>query len=456
MKISNKKNGRVVISLWILFAACLFHQCSGGKQNQQSEKLTFSQPSIIKCTDDTSHSYYLYLPSSYDAKKLWPVIFLYDPHGSGLLSIENFKEAAERYGYVLAGSNNSRNGVGGIDNIIGKLATDVLSKYPIDKHRIYAAGFSGGGRVALTQALMMSDVKGIFVAGAGAGSIDFSALNHKFDIYATAGLGDFNYMEVTSIQQQLQGLGWRYIIRNFEGGHAWPPKDVINEAVLWFTLNAMRDKVLSKDEALVKRTIEEKRLNIDTLVKSGRLVDAQQAADNATMLLKLLSSTKKFERTSEKVRKMPEYKAELELRTSSFNLENEMKQGLLNSFTSQDSTWWKNQVSEIDRRINTPGEMYSRQMFMRVKGFLGIVAYTFTNDVIMRNQMDHAERLISIYQIIEPANADAMFFKAIMFDRRNNPTEALAYMKKARELGFADWKKFNDVASPNLKREINL
>lgn len=454
MKILNSWFKVVFFQVSLFASVVLFSNCSGKSSNSSTEKLTFSKINTIKCTEDTTQSYCLYLPSNYDNQKQWPLIFLYDPHGNGALAIEKFKEAAECYGYILAGSNNSRNGVGAIDDIISKLTNDVLAKYPIDKQRIYAAGFSGGGRVALNQAIIMNNVKGIMIAGAGASRVDFASLNRKFDMYATAGLGDFNYLEVASIREQLQGLGWRFLVHEFEGGHAWPPKEVINEAVLWFSLNAMRDKVLATNEALVKKVKAEKCLYLDTLIKAGRLVAAEQAANNSIALLKLLTSTKKIERTLQKISKMPEYKAELELRSSSFGLENELKQGLLNSFTSQDSGWWRKQVADLEQRINNRGNIYSQQMFMRVKGFLGIVAFTFTNDIILRNQMDQAQRLISIYQIIEPDNADAMFFKAIMYDRENKPSEALLYMKKARELGFSDWKKFNDVASSILKEGI--
>lgn len=456
MKIFNSSFRLVYVYLLLLASIFLFSNCGGKGSNSLPEKLTFSKVTTIKCTEDTTQTYCLYLPSNYDGNKQWPLIFLYDPHGNGALAIENFKEAAECYGYILAGSNNSRNGVGAIDDIISKLTNDVLTKYPIDKQRIYAAGFSGGGRVALNQAIMMNNVRGIMIAGAGASRIDFASLKHKFDIYATAGLGDFNYLEVTSIQQQLQGLGWRFLVHEFEGGHAWPPKEVINEAVLWFSLNTMRDKVLVTNEALVNKVKAEKCLYIDTLITAGRLVAAEQAANNSIALLKLLTSTKKVERTLQKIRKMPEYKAELELRSSSFGLENELKQGFLNSFISQDSGWWRKQVADLEQRINNRDNIYSQQMFMRVKGFLGIVAFTFTNDIIMRNQMDQAQRLISIYQIIEPDNADAMFFKAIMYDREKKPSEALLYMKKARELGFSDWKKFNDVASSILKEGVAI
>src|ERR1700687_4669781 len=55
-------------------------------------------------------SYALYLPSAYSSDKRWPIVYAFDPGARGSLPVELMKEAAESYGYIVAGSNNSRNG----------------------------------------------------------------------------------------------------------------------------------------------------------------------------------------------------------------------------------------------------------------------------------------------------------------------------------------------------------
>src|SRR5882724_4583455 len=64
----------------------------------------------VQCRDDASQSYALYLPSAYTPDREWPVIFAFDPGGRGLNPVERYRGAAEKYGYIVAGSNNSRNG----------------------------------------------------------------------------------------------------------------------------------------------------------------------------------------------------------------------------------------------------------------------------------------------------------------------------------------------------------
>jgi hypothetical protein len=63
----------------------------------------------VVCISDAAQSYALYLPSAYGAAKRWPIIYFFDPGGRGRRPLELYKEVAETYGFILAGSNNSRN-----------------------------------------------------------------------------------------------------------------------------------------------------------------------------------------------------------------------------------------------------------------------------------------------------------------------------------------------------------
>ena len=63
----------------------------------------------VKCAADPSQSYALYLPSTYSPDRAWPVLMGFHPGARGRAIVEKYRAAAEQYGYVVAGSNNSRN-----------------------------------------------------------------------------------------------------------------------------------------------------------------------------------------------------------------------------------------------------------------------------------------------------------------------------------------------------------
>src|SRR5262245_4171708 len=61
----------------------------------------------VECQGAPGFSYALYLPSSYQPEKTWPVLFCFDPRANGMNPAELFQESAEKYGYIIVSSNNS-------------------------------------------------------------------------------------------------------------------------------------------------------------------------------------------------------------------------------------------------------------------------------------------------------------------------------------------------------------
>src|SRR5260221_5407309 len=78
------------------------------------------------------------------------------------------KDSAERYGYIVLGSNNSRNGTWKIESeAADAMLQDAQQRFNVDLKRIYFAGFSGGARVASQLAHFCKCAAGVLLSGAG-------------------------------------------------------------------------------------------------------------------------------------------------------------------------------------------------------------------------------------------------------------------------------------------------
>ena len=122
----------------------------------------------VTAKTNPKHSYSLLLPSNYDAAKRWPVIFVFDPGGRAGTAISLFQAGAEKYGYIVMCSWNSRNGAW--DQTVEAMQTmyaDATQLFPVDEKRLYTAGYSGGARAALTFASNTGVVAGALIGGAG-------------------------------------------------------------------------------------------------------------------------------------------------------------------------------------------------------------------------------------------------------------------------------------------------
>jgi len=126
----------------------------------------------IAALEDSSQSYALYLPSNYTPDRKWPVLYAFDPGARGRVPVERFKEAAEKYGWIVLGSNNSRNGpMKVVVNAWNAMQTDAHQRFVIDDERMYATGFSGGARAAISIAVGCKCLAGVIAGGAGFPSI---------------------------------------------------------------------------------------------------------------------------------------------------------------------------------------------------------------------------------------------------------------------------------------------
>jgi len=198
----------------------------------------------VACTADPTQSYALYLPAAYSPSRSWPIIFAFDAGGRGRTPVERYREAAERYGYIVVGSNNSRNGSTEIPKILAALTDDVSSRFAIDPNRVYMAGMSGGARVAFRIALASPHVAGVIASSAGYPDSQ-PRKTLPFPVFATAGTEDFNHLEMRTLDRTLTSPH-RLII--FEGGHVWLSSELAMQAVEWMELQAMKSGRKPRDE----------------------------------------------------------------------------------------------------------------------------------------------------------------------------------------------------------------
>ena len=203
----------------------------------------------VTCAADPSQSYALFVPADYTPSRSWPVIFAFDPGARGRTPVERYRAAAERYGYIVVGSNNSRNGSTEIPKILAAMTNDVAARLAVDPGRVYLAGMSGGARVALGIALASKDIAGVIASSAGyPDSRPRKTL--PFPIFATAGTDDFNHLEMRRLDGELTTP---HRLAIFNGGHVWLSSDLALQAVEWMELQAMKSGLKSRDEIEIDR-----------------------------------------------------------------------------------------------------------------------------------------------------------------------------------------------------------
>jgi CRP-like cAMP-binding protein len=84
---------------------------AGGAQAQPPDFPRGQVVPLVRSQHDTTQTYALYLPSTYDPGRSWPVVFVMDPRGRARLAIDLLVPSAERHGYVVLSSYDTRSDV---------------------------------------------------------------------------------------------------------------------------------------------------------------------------------------------------------------------------------------------------------------------------------------------------------------------------------------------------------
>src|SRR4051794_8387058 len=210
----------------------------------------------VKCAADPGQSYALYVPAAYSPDRQWSVLLGFHPGARGRAIVETYAAAAERYGWIVAASNNSRNGPWAASAAaVQAMPADLGRRFSIDPRRVYLTGLSGGARVALTVALANKTIAGVIASSAGYPDSRPRA-SVPFPLFATAGTEDFNYLEMRMLDRKLTTP---HHLEVFDGGHQLPPEAVALQAIEWMELQAMKSGRRTRDDALIDRLLAERR-----------------------------------------------------------------------------------------------------------------------------------------------------------------------------------------------------
>lgn len=398
-------------SIWIILVAAV-PGCGPGNTrtngNPGADK-PFEKGKIIPtvtCRKDYTITYALYLPKSYTSLRKFPVIIAFDPHASGKLPLEKYKDLADKYGYILMGSNDSKNGqdmnTSGV--IIDALFSETSGRYSIDSTRIYVMGFSGGARLASIIGLYQGGVAGIIGCGAG-----FPATNQPFrfkpDYISIAGNADFNMNELINLDKQLDQQQFTHALILFNGKHAWPPVEIMENAFIWTEFCSMRKGLLPKNDSMILDFI---RLQDNIIEKDKKTGDALAAHNHLINLIRFvdgLTPTEDYRKKLADLENSSSYKTQAKQLQQLIGKEMKEQQALNDNFFSKDIDWWKKAIGNYDLRISKGKDSADVRMCKRLKSYLSLLSYMNYTRVISSGDTAAAKHAMQIYEIVDPENA---------------------------------------------------
>ena len=236
----------------------------------------------VACRGTATQSYALYLPSTYTPDRPWPVLYAMDPRKRGRLPVQLFRDAAERYGYIVIGSHNTMSDHANAlrDNMraLTVLWKDTHDRFSIDDSRVYLTGMSGGARSACYRAdLGPEKIAGVIACAAGFSPMRAPHAELGFSVFGAIGNRDYNFLELIDLDGVLDGLGLPNRMVSFDGPHGWPPADVAMEAIEWLEVRAMKEARRPADPEHARALLESAIARVERRTTAGDLIGASSA-----------------------------------------------------------------------------------------------------------------------------------------------------------------------------------
>jgi predicted esterase len=427
----------------------------------------------------------LYIPTSYRPAQPAPVLYLLDPRGRARIPASLFREAAERYGYILVSSHNSQSDVPITVNLQAMQAMwdDSHTWFNLDAKRLYLGGFSGTARVATLIARTQPGVfAGIVSAGAGFHP-DAPPAGLKAAYFATIGDTDYNYHELEAVEAALIEANRPHRIQRFPGAHSWMPADLAGRAVDWMELRAMQAAARPRDEALIQALWERDRTTAGMFEREGRVLDAGRRY--AAMARDYAGLRDVTEIAAAAARSLHDDRAETEARSrrgaareAAAWIQHAMQ--IIADAFPEDGLAPLLQPDELARQLEVPAmkkqaagaeREVSLEAQRRMNELDVQLGFYLPYEAMARSELTRAAFYLSVALRIDDASPVTWYLTAETQARMNARQAALAALRRAVDAGFSDLaslendpdlraireqKEFQDIVAPVRERGDTL
>jgi dienelactone hydrolase len=364
------------------------------------------------------------------------------------MPVEQFKDAAEKYGYILVGSNDSRNGPGvSLNKILQTIWTDTHERFAVDEKRVYTSGFSGGARAASAVAYSLQGaVAGVIACGAGFHPNITPSKSIPFAFFATIGTEDFNMPELRTLDLALEDFDIAHRLEIFEGDHAWAASELCTEAIEWMELQAMKTGRAQKNESLIDELWKKK-------LEQAKAYEASQDVYQTYLIysaiaydFKALRETAEAEKKAKQLKETKQVKERFKQEREEDQRQIKMMRDFL---TLKDSlqdfdnravalSELKNAIANLKKKAEAKENSGERMVARRTLGAFSANSFEGAQALLFAKNYSAAAANLEIAALIRPESAGISFSLARAYALNGNRKKALDALKNAVEKGLTD------------------
>lgn len=363
--------------LFKIFLLCVLGNASITSLFSQST-LTLKKGVVIDSltVPSTGGIYSIYLPTTFDLNKSWPILFGFDSKGNMGSLPRMFKKSAEEEGYIIVVSNyGEKLSANDKSNYIKTFLTHIITLFPIQEQRMYAIGVDEDASLNTSLPLFYNQFNGVAAIG---NSYDFYGKIQTKKNFSFIGVIDdrnFRYIDFIDNTKYLDRKGIHTTVYTYEDKIGLP-NDIIASILPDFTLDAMRKGSVPRDSIWITKLYEKDRKTAQLLEEQKQYLHTYQALERIENKYRLFFDLEIIKEERKRIRKIDTYRQQKRLESKYSNQENFLKQVFLLSLGEDvdqkqydNLGWWQYKMIELDNLTKTK-EKYASDMVFRIKGYL--------------------------------------------------------------------------------------
>jgi dienelactone hydrolase len=416
----------------------------------------------VPVTADPTNSYALYLPSAYSQAKRWPLLLAFDAFARGETSVTLFHEAAEKYGFIVIGSNNSRN-FEDPSTAIQLLGADIKEHYSIDQRRVYLTGVSGGARVATSIAINCKTcIAGVIACVGGLPSGVATPGPEVSEWFLISATEDFNYPEMLHLQEALEKNSAVSRLVIYEGQHGWMPKEYAERALAWMQLRAMARGLTPVDKDFVGKQFEERMAEARAAQSSGDILAAAREYREIAVDFRTFRDVKEQEAQAKSLAESEAFRKARKNEKAALDLENEVAAKLGNMVAgigdmpdNREALFAQlDAAAKSANRDQKQGSDAVRKNAI-ARGMASAFAFAVENgqQEMLKKDFTSAKEMFRACELIQPESVWATYLLATAQAQLGEKKQAIQALKRAMDKGLKSSKALDDPAFDRIRNE---
>ncbi|MEM8929045.1 MAG: alpha/beta hydrolase [Bacteroidota bacterium] len=395
--------------------------------------------------DSIPGTYALFVPKNFELKGKWPLLTVMNMKGKARQEMAAFIPAANRFGYVIAAPNAIHDSLSLSDNmlLVKGLIDHLINLLPLNKSRVYTAGFKDGGRFANLIPIVIKDVEGTLSINAAIANIELLNAKNPFQFVGMVDKKNYNYPILLKDEKALNGLKFPNSILV-----GTPSMNDVSRRILQsfshFELLAMSRGNVAKDSVLIEELYQMDIDYINELMTKKEYLLANRVMAEALNAYRTLRNTDSLREQKRTLKRNKVFRIQKREEEATFFKESLLREDFayyleedVLTYNFNNLGWWNFQKTQIDKYINGTSNT-EEEMGHRLNGYVNALIED-NIDLVNSQKIVDEEALVFLYMlktIIVPKDFENYLKVAAIASKNEDFGTALFYLEEALKKGF--------------------